>query len=376
MTEPPGKLHHNSFGALRLMLAYAVIVSHSPEMLDGNPSREPLMAMGLHVTFGGLAVDGFFIISGYLIASSYLSSRSLAQFLTSRILRIYPAFICAFLLCILLVGPIAGGMLDALGVRGWLAAFAKMISLGFPEVPGAFHTLPIPSLDGSMWTIRYEFRCYLLVALLGVLGFLDKRKFILVLTGLLYVGATFISMVGVPDIPRGHLHQFIFGFIGDPAWVFSLTAIFMSGVCARLYRDKLRFRPITVFLSGFIVCVAATPIWPFPDLAIGTAGAFLLLWAVTGLKSKFLQRINNNYDFSYGVYLYAWPIASLIMLGAQKFGINLAPMLLTCATAVVSTLVAAVSWYVVERPTLRLKLQRRMVTQPSAPYAVQQPFDS
>src|SRR5579863_6185230 len=135
MTETPGKAHRNNFGALRLMLAYAVIISHSPEMLDGNPSREPLMALGLHFTFGGLAVDGFFIISGYLIASSYLSSRSLAQFFTSRVLRIYPAFVIAFLICILLVGPIAGGTLGALNARGWLSVFAKMISLGSPELP-------------------------------------------------------------------------------------------------------------------------------------------------------------------------------------------------------------------------------------------------
>jgi peptidoglycan/LPS O-acetylase OafA/YrhL len=365
MTETPGKLHNNNFGALRLMLAYAVIISHSPEMLDGNPTREPLMRMGLHVTFGGLAVDGFFIISGYLIASSYLSSRSLVQFLTSRVLRIYPAFIVAFLICLLLVGPIAGGTLDAFGVRGWLSAFANMISLGSPALPGAFHTLPIPALDGSMWTIRYEFRCYLLVALLGVSGFLDRRKIILGLTGLLYIAATLISVVGDPNIARGHLHQLIFGGIGDPAWVFSLTAIFMSGVCARLYRDVLRFRPFALVLSGIIFCVAATPIWPFPDLAIGSAGAYLLLWAATCLKSQFLQRVNNSYDFSYGVYLYAWPIASLIMLSAQQFRIILAPILLTCATAIISTLVAAASWYIVERPMLRLKLQRQMVAQPA-----------
>lgn len=366
MTEIPGKTHRNNFGVLRLMLAYAVIISHSPEMLDGNPSREPLMALGLHVTFGGLAVDGFFIISGYLIASSYLSSRSLPQFLTSRILRIYPAFVIAFLTCVFLIAPIAGGMLGALGVRGWLSVFAKMISLGSPQIPGAFHTLPIPALDGSMWTIRYEFRCYLLVALLGILGILDKRKVVLLLAGMLYIAAMVITAVGFPSIPRGHLHQVIFGVIGDPAWAFSLTAIFMSGVCARLYRDNLRFRPFTLLLSCIVACVAAAPIWPFPDLAIGTAGAYLLLWTATGLKSPFLQRINNNYDFSYGVYLYAWPIASLIMLAAQRYQFTLAPMFLTCGTAIAATLAAAISWYIVERPMLRLKLRRRILPQPVA----------
>ena len=367
MTERPGVAHNNNFGALRLILAYAVIVSHSPEMLDGNSLREPFTALGLHFTLGGLAVDGFFIISGYLIASSYLSSRSLIKFLTSRVLRIYPAFLVAYLICVFLVGPTGGGSLGEVGARTWLFELVKMISLAPPELPGAFHTLPIPALDGSMWTISYEFRCYLLVAVLGILGLLDRRKLILSLTAAFYAVDAYFSFFGTPSIPRGHLHQLVFGLFGDPALTFDLTAIFMCGVCARLYREKLQFRPLLLLLSLAALFALAGARSPIPQIAIGTAGAYFLLWAAIGLKSRALQSVNNSYDFSYGVYLYAWPVASLVMLVAQQLHIGLAPIALTAVTAVFATLIGAASWYVIERPALGLKLRQPASLQMATP---------
>lgn len=356
MTEKPGKAHHNNFGFFRLLFAYAVIVSHSPQMLDGNPAREPLMTLGLNANFGGLAVDGFFIISGYLIASSYLSSRSLWKFLKSRILRIYPAFLVACLICIFLVAPIGGGALGTLGLRDWLIGLGRTLLLMPPSVPNALHTLPIPALNGSMWTIRYEFRCYLLVALLGVIGLLDRRRIITALTVLVYGLAILVSLVGFPDIPPGRLHQFIFGGIGDPVQIFQLTAIFMSGVCARLYRDRFGLRPPFALLSAILLVGALFAASPIPELAVGTAGAYLLLWAAIGARSNFLQGINNSYDFSYGVYLYAWPIASLVILASQNYQFALPPLLLTAITAVLATLAACASWYGIEKPMLALKL--------------------
>ena len=168
--------HRNNFGALRLLFAYAVIVSHSPQLIDGNFSRELFVSKGLGVSLGELAVVGFFIISGYLIAGSYLSDPNLWRFLKRRILRIYPAFLVASLVCIFLVGPLSGGLLGAMSAHDWILTFGRLALLVPPVVPGAFHGLPIPALDGSMWTIRYEFRCYLLVAAIGTFGLLRKPK--------------------------------------------------------------------------------------------------------------------------------------------------------------------------------------------------------
>ena len=347
----------NNIGALRLFLAYAVIVSHSPEMLDGNRSRELLVNMGSHVTLGGLAVDGFFILSGYLIAASFLSSRSLLTFLRSRILRIYPAFLVAFLVCLLLVGPAAGGDLHSIGFSGALSAIGRALLLEEPRLPGAFHSLPIPSLDGSMWTIRYEFRCYLAVAMLGALGLLERRRLVLGITILCYaVNAAFI-FIGGPMIRSGLAHQIVFGVIGDPPILSALLAVFFTGVCSYLYRDRIVFNHLTLILLLAALFGAVLKL-PYLEPVVGIAGCYILLWLGFGLSSERLQRLNNRYDFSYGIYLYAWPIAALIILIAQRQHLAMPPALLTGLTAVVSTVVGAISWYVVERPSLSLKSRR------------------
>ena len=99
----------NNFGALRLLFASVVILSHSAEIVDGDRSREVLTNIFGTLTFGILGVDGFFIISGYLITKSLLSSPTLFDYAKRRVLRIYPAFIVCFWLSLLVFGAAGRG---------------------------------------------------------------------------------------------------------------------------------------------------------------------------------------------------------------------------------------------------------------------------
>jgi peptidoglycan/LPS O-acetylase OafA/YrhL len=342
------KHHDNNFGVLRLLLAYAVILSHAPQMIDGSFRREPLVALGANITLGTLAVDGFFIISGYLIASSYLSSNSLSAFLKSRIARIYPGFIAASLVCIFIVAPLSGA---ALSPHDWITSLAKLVFLVQPDVPGAFHGIPIPALNGSMWTIRNEFRCYLLVALLGACGLLRNRRVILGLTGLLFASAIAVFYLR-PVIAPGLAHKIVFTVIGDPSVAFILSAVFMGGVCFRVFRDRIPLNGKIATLLAILWLVALLTS-PLIEVVTGIVGPYLVFWFALAFKSATLQKINNRYDFSYGTYLYAWPIASLIVLAYQHRFV-LSPAALDVSTIALATAAGALSWYLIEKPALAL----------------------
>jgi peptidoglycan/LPS O-acetylase OafA/YrhL len=343
--------HTNNFGALRLLFASLVIVAHAPQILDGSLRREPFTRLFGTITLGAFAVDFFFVISGFLIVGSYLSSRTLASFLQKRVLRIYPAFIVAYLICIFLIGPFVGGQFSALGVGDYLKIIVRMLTLDVPMLPGAFHALPEPKLNSSMWTISYEFRCYLLIPLLAAIGVLRRRWLMLALTvGLLVAHAAIVQFDLQPSwglLKRIPSSTAIFR---DPTVMIRLAALFMSGACLRLFRDEIRY-------DGRIAaaCAVAAGLLLFvPALAepgLATFGAYAVFWVAFTRKLPFLRHVNNDWDISYGVYLYAWPVACLIAL---FFG-PMTPLALTVATFVLAVGLAVASWLFVEEPTLKLK---------------------
>ena len=148
MSAPPAQAasRANNFGALRLFCAVLVILSHSFSLSDGERVAEPLSSIYGTLSLGQVGVYGFFLISGYLIVKSAQESQSATAFLWKRLLRIYPGYTVAYLLCIA-ISPLVGGDLGTLRAGETLAAIVFLFP---PEVAGAFANTPHPMLNGSM----------------------------------------------------------------------------------------------------------------------------------------------------------------------------------------------------------------------------------
>lgn len=260
-------LRHNNFNLLRLLLALLVLLSHSAELADGNRSREILTQLFHTLSFGEFSVDGFFLLSGFLIAQSWVSTPVLGVFLQKRVLRIFPGFLAASLICGLVVGPLAA---DA-GYLGRLApatVLRDMLLLQAPSVTGVFSGQPHPVLNGSMWTISLEFFCYLSVAGLGMIGAVRRRPVWLALA---------VTSVGIAFAQRAGLLQLATPAVLDWAdGLVRLIAFFLAGGAFYLYREPLRGRWPWV-LAALAITGAAMCSWRLVELALATSGGYALL---------------------------------------------------------------------------------------------------
>jgi peptidoglycan/LPS O-acetylase OafA/YrhL len=316
-------------------------------MMDASNAREPLTSLfqNPQLTLGGLAVDGFFLLSGYLIAQSMTRTRSLRSYLERRVLRIYPAFIVAYILSVFLLGPIVGAHPLAFIPE----TVVRLIFLQPPMIyPGQLPHRPWPFLNGAMWTIAYEFRCYLMVAVLGLTGLLERRRVVLAATILgvaATIATTYPAMAG-PLTGFSHRHGLMTQVFGLPLFAIPLTTAFLIGVCVYLYREAVLpaiKAPLALFCT---LCLAALLYRDphFGEAALTTLGAASLFWLAFKAQLGPLQRINDDWDVSYGVYLYGWPIATWLRWEYP----DISPWVLAPATLILALGFGAASWWGVE----------------------------
>lgn len=338
--------HENAFGFLRLLFASLVIVAHTPVMVDGNGRRElVLQAIGGGLTFGGLAVSGFFIISGFLITASFLKSPTALAYLQRRIARIYPAFAVMFLVCLLVVVPLAGAGIDG-GVGFGIGHQVKqLIQLKQPDVPGAFAGLPLNSLNGAIWTIQYEFKCYLLVMLLGALGLLHRAW--------ITVGGSLLCLFLSGYAPKAWLGAltslpYSYVWLGWPEENFRMVGLFLAGASFYLLQPRIPLRGDLSLLSG-VGLLACLVVHPLANLGLAVFGSYMIFAAAQAGARTRLKNVNNSTDISYGLYLYAWPVEQLLI---RTFG-DQSLVLLGGVTWLVSAMMGWVSWTLIERPVMR-----------------------
>jgi len=209
------------------------------------------------------------------------------------------------------------------------------------RVAGAFPHNPDPDIiNGSLWTIPCEFVMYVLLAGLGILGLLGRRWVILVSAVGSLAAFRIIGKVS-PAVAAFHLPVFGSVVVG----LYLLTP-FLLGIVFYLYADRIP-------RSGW-VCVAL-----LAPLLLMRRHGLNLLFPVAGTYATFyvaftprldLHRFARYGDFSYGLYLYAYPIQQvLVSVFPGK------PVSIFLAAVPLSFGAAWLSWHLVEKPCLKLK---------------------
>lgn len=321
----------NNFDLIRLVLAVAVIYSHAYP-LSGQSGRDVFERLTGSTTAGALAVHGFFILSGYLILKSWLRNPSLSEYLRNRLLRIYPAYFVAFFVSIGM-GAIFGGVgparfyqaIRAVSFERWIVTLQTVGEP--PQLTGYVHSVFANGvLNGSMWTLVYEFQCYLAVLVLGILG-LASRSWVSYLLFVLCF-ATFY---------RGQFHY---------EWSIQFFTYFLAGMCFYHLQKRVRMAGYIAPLLVIPIAIAAVLDTPL-DAVLPFCFTYWLFWLGTAVRPWRWLRA----DLSYGTYLYGWPIEIALV----RFLPGVAPLVIASISVVLALAMASLSWRFVERPALRLK---------------------
>lgn len=304
-------------------------------------------------TLGKLCVAGFFIISGFLVTGSWQRTATPLDFLRKRALRIFPGLAAALLVCVLVVAPLGGAVfpsyLHAASTWKVLSIITMRDPVPVDSLPGVFSHLAYPDLMGTTWTLRFEFGCYLLVLVLGILQVFKNRKAGVALTG----GLLLLSLAAghYVEAHKSALH-------GTVVMAPHLVVYFVAGSLAYLLRERIpHSRWLALACAAGIVLSRAR----FLDDVMPIAGTYLLLYCAFS-KSVRLPHFGGKVDLSYGLYLYGWPVEQLLV---YHFGAHLSPLLLIAIALPLSAALAWVSWMGVERPCLLLKTRIPRRAEPS-----------
>jgi peptidoglycan/LPS O-acetylase OafA/YrhL len=345
----------NAFGLMRLLLAGLVIVSHAFPL--GGYGLDPTgFLTHSQVNIGFLALLAFFALSGYLITDS-MRRTTVLTFLWHRGLRILPAFWVVLVFGAVVVGPLAWTV-----ERGNISGYWSLADGGpvtyllqnFSTYIGQFGIYDIfletpygqlagrSAINGSIWSLYFEMRLYLTIAVLGWLRVLNRARWLVPLGAV----AAFVATQLVDRVPA--LVPVIHGLFG-PGWGPRLAAIFLLGATAALYSERLI---LDARLAGLAAIVVAITLGVGGFVVLGCiCYAYLILWLCLRAP-RWTWRIASKNDFSYGLYMYAFPIQLLLtVLGVPKLGL----LAYIAVTVLLTVPLAMASWFVIERPALRLK---------------------
>ena len=426
------------FEMLRLVAASAVVLHHSMK-IEHDIVRDDWIFQfsGGYTQLGLLAVSVFFALSGFLITPGLVKSGNVIGYLSRRFMRIMPLLVTIVVVTALVIGPFFSsvpiaeyysskqtwnylqtittflslqlpGVVDYDGgdtINGpiwtlhfewmcylllaacafvgvlksrwlFLALYLAALVIGpfFSSVSIAeyysskqtwkylqtittFLSLQLPgvvdydggdTINGPIWTLHFEWMCYLLLAACAFVGVLKSRWLFLAL----YLVALFALAFGIGaipgDEPRGRLFMFLF-----------LFSYFGAGVLVFLFNDALRWsRPIMA--SALVALVMAYFAGAaFFDGIPYLFAPFLTAYLVVGIGLlRFPETpLTTGVDLSYGVYL-SHSVILMMMLNLYPFE-NWLLVFAICLP--LSYLVAFATWKLIEAPALRHKeLPERM----------------
>jgi peptidoglycan/LPS O-acetylase OafA/YrhL len=326
---------HKGFGPgfdfCRVFLALSVLLWHAIPIVV-EPIADYLAPRPFIWMLRFFILPMFFGLSGFLVAAS-AQRLTLKNFLINRSLRILPALSVEVILSAFVLGP----LLTTLPLHSYFHQrevfhyLLNIIGRIHYNLPGVFRNNPYAGMvNGSLWTIPFEMACYALISILIYNKAANGQWSLLVVA----IGCLFVKR-------------------GDEG--LALIPCFLIGIAMYNARYRIPYQMKTFLATVMAIIgigVVGNNSWAWnPVVNIIVDPLFVYVVIFVGLSAIPKIPLYSTGDYSYGIYLYAFPIQQALMQLLPKIGF-LAHLILSIF---VVTLFAAFSWHVIEKPILRMR---------------------
>jgi peptidoglycan/LPS O-acetylase OafA/YrhL len=332
--------HTTGFDYLRIALAIAVVMHHSLVVTD-QPLTEWLWTYWPR-GFLATLLPAFFALSGFLVAGSLIKRVSIPAFVAMRLIRVVPALTVEVLLSAFIIGPwlTHWDLWDYFTSSQFWKYFLNIVGHVQYILPGMFEQNPFPDvINQSLWTIPYELDSYIWLVFLSLFGFVkNHRMLVAVIMLLMTLGTIWLFIRFKPEWQQ------------NPVDGRALVVAFLAGIAIQYFGDVIRLNKwaaLAAFLLGSLLLL---------DVRLSFLGVIPIAYATVylGLFNPPRRTWLLTGDYSYGLYLFAFPIQQAevaLMPAYASWGYNVAIAL------VAGLAYAAFSWWIVEKPILSRKTE-------------------
>lgn len=324
--------NNNCFDFLRIFFAVDILLAHLGEL-----SQNKNLHFLSDYTNAIIGIKGFFVISGFLVAKSYINTPSLSKYFLKRVKRIVPAYIFVLLLSVLILAFFSKYSfidyftdINVYKYLGWNSVFLNFMH---PCLPGLFENNLICAVNGALWTLKVEEGFY--IALPFIFYFIKKikRPFVVLIT--LY----FLSL--------------LYWFFMDDYFNMPLLAKQLPGYLAYFVVGIFLYLNLKFVLDNseklFLVAMSTLILSRYLDLNINILYPAVFGTAVVAAaySFSFLNSFGKFCDFTYGIYIYHFPIIQLFRQYNLFERYN--AFLMAIYVILTTFLFAAFSWYYIEK---------------------------
>ncbi len=339
---------NNNFNLLRCIAAIMVLFGHS------YSANDPL-ATYYQVPSHHMAVDIFFAISGFLVTNSLFARHGLIAFISARLLRLVPGIFVSCCITVLTVGiyltklPTGDYLKDPITWSYvWVNSTLLETQVNLPGID--------VGMNGSLWTIPFEVRMYAILAIVGALLYWWPRLLNIKAAQIVILTIALLANIGLMMIAYAPVDVSTKMLASVELSYWRFLAMFFLGAAFYILRNRIPLSIIIFLILCAIIYWSKTVFFEDTGNNCLFFGAYsltlpYLVLYLAYLPNRFLQGFNRIGDYSYGIYLYAFPIQRL----TEYWGLANTPVTWFLYSLPLTILLAAFSWHVIEKPALRLK---------------------